>query len=84
MKKAESIQETLLNFGFIINGENYVCNDVVIPATEAIGHSVDSFLEKMRRRGWLVDGKVATEVPMLLEPGMLWEAQVNWFGCYTD
>lgn len=83
MKKAESIQEVLFNLDFIINGESFVCGDVVIHVSELQGHSVDSFLEKMRRRGWLVDGKVATEISMLLEPGMLWEAQVNWWG-YTD
>ena len=46
MKKFESIQEVLLSSGFIINGDNFVCGDVVIPASELRGHTVDSFVTK--------------------------------------
>lgn len=76
MKKGASIQETLLNIGFIINGENFVRHDIVIPFDEIIGYSVDSFLEKAKRRGWIQEDQRGGggEKSMLLEPGVIWSS----------
>lgn len=72
MKKFEDVGTTLLELGFEnVNNEKYVNGNVTIYATEIVGHTVGSFLEKAHRRGWLVDGKVSNEMPMLLEPGSL-------------
>ena len=60
MKRKDSIQETLVeNYGFMIKDNAFVkdgyMGEVSIPFDEMIGHSVDSFLEKAKRRGWLTE-----------------------------
>ena len=62
MKRCQSIQETLLSAGFVINGENFVRHDVVIHAGEIAGYSVDGFIEKAKRRGWIEKGPEMREL----------------------
>ena len=72
MKKLDSIQETLLEMGFVINGENFVKHDITIPFKEING-TVDSFLEEAKRRGWIQEEQqgVGKLKSMLLEPGVI-------------
>ena len=52
-QRFESIQEFLAAEKFEKNGDYFVKGDVKFPVTEIIGHTVSTFVEKMRVRGWL-------------------------------
>jgi hypothetical protein len=72
MKRKDSIQETLVDhYGFTIKGDTFVkdgyMGEISIPFNEVIGHTVGSFLEKAKRRGWLQEESAA---PLSL-PGMI-------------
>lgn len=78
MKKLDSVQQTLIDMGFVIDekNENYVLGEVAIPAVEIIGHTVGSFLEKGKRRGWLHQEPMGVGKSTLPNLGMIFENNI--------
>ena len=49
----DNIQDMLIAEGFAINGDFFVKGAVAFPAVEIVGHTVGTFAEKARLRGWI-------------------------------
>lgn len=49
----DSIQQYLEALKFTINKDYYVCGEIVFPCVEICGHTVATFADKMRRKGWV-------------------------------
>ena len=50
--KFESIQDYLLALHFQIKGDVFINGVIVIHADDLKGHTVFSFMEKMKKKGW--------------------------------
>lgn len=60
--KFESIQQFLDASGFVINQDFFVCGMIRFPATEICGHTVATFLAKMKERGWMPPDMCSTAI----------------------
>jgi hypothetical protein len=67
----ESIQDLLVSIGFTIDQEQNQFSKwhtgwqfIAIPFVELAGHTVSTFVQKARRRGWLPEEESQNESPM--------------------
>jgi hypothetical protein len=51
--KFTSIQEYLDALGFTTIGNMFVCGEIRFPQAAICGHTVSTFVEKMKEHGWM-------------------------------